>query len=73
MQPIKNKDAALLTNEDYRMKRWQEHFNEILNPTVIEMMPITSSPTDRYDQEAEKEEEEKVMEKPPIKMKLKKL
>jgi hypothetical protein len=61
MQPIKNKDGALLTNEDDQLKRWQEHFKEILNPTVIEMICTTSSPlaspTDRCDQEVEKEEE----------------
>jgi hypothetical protein len=25
------------------MKRWQEHFKEILNPTAIEMIPTSSS------------------------------
>jgi hypothetical protein len=63
MQIIKNKAGALLTNEVDQMKRWQENFKEILNPTVLEMIPTTSSSssssltssTDRCANEAEKE------------------
>jgi hypothetical protein len=73
VQPIKNKDGALLTNEDDQMKRWQEYFKEILNPTVIEIIPTTSSPTDRCADEAAKEEKEKEWKDHQIKMKLKKL
>jgi hypothetical protein len=74
MQPIKTRDGVLLTNEYDQMKRWQEHFKEILNPRVIEI--ITSSPlassTDRRDKEEEKEQKEKVMERPPNKDVIKK-
>jgi hypothetical protein len=70
MQPMKNKDGALLTNEDDQMKRWQEHFKEILNPTVTEMIPTTSPPsassTDGCCKKAE-QDEEKAMETPPNK------
>jgi hypothetical protein len=45
IQRIKSIDGALLTNEDDQMKRWQEHFKEILNPMVIEIIPTTSSPS----------------------------
>jgi transcriptional regulator with GAF, ATPase, and Fis domain len=67
MQPTKNKDWALLRNEDVQRKRWQEYFKEILNPTVIKMIPTSlplSSPIDRCDNEAEKEAEEKIMARP---------
>jgi hypothetical protein len=66
MQPIK-KDGTLFTNENDQLEGWQEYFKEILNLTVIEMIPTASSPssslTDRCD-EAEKVEEN-VMEKSP--------
>jgi hypothetical protein len=40
------------------MKSWQEYFKEILNPTTKEIIPISSpsSPTDRCDNEAQKDE-----------------
>jgi hypothetical protein len=69
MQPIKNKHGALLTNENDQMKRWQEYFAEILNPSVTEVIRTASSPTDRCDNEAEKEE--KAMERPPNKDEIK--
>jgi hypothetical protein len=67
MQPIKTRDGALLTNEDDQMKRWQEYFKQILNPIVKQIISTTSpsSPTDRCDNEAQKDEQEKVMERPP--------
>jgi hypothetical protein len=71
MQPLKNKDGALLTNDD-QMKRWKEYFTEILNPTATEMIRTTSSPTDRCDNRAEKEEKERAMERPPNKDEIKK-
>jgi hypothetical protein len=64
MQPIKNKDGALIKNKDNQMKRWQEYFKDILNPTVIEMIPTTSPPTERCDNEEEEEEKRKTMERP---------
>jgi hypothetical protein len=72
MQPIKNKDGVLLTKEDDQIKRWQDHFKEILNPTVTEMIPTTSPPssTDGCYKKAEKDEE-KAMERPPHKDEIK--
>jgi hypothetical protein len=77
MQPIKNSDGVLLANENGQMKRQQKYFVEILNPTLIDMIPTTSSPlsspTDRCDNEAEEEEEGKTMERTPNKDDIKKL
>jgi hypothetical protein len=74
MQPRKNKHGALLTNEDNQMRRWQEYFTEILNPTVTEVITTSTPPSSPTDScyEAEKEKEEKAIERPSYKDKIKK-